>query len=122
LNLSVGLSVSPEGVLWQNGRLYPDTVWGGDWGRSRDVRGVYVGCDTSSQITLGRSLVFSQSKMTAPASKLTETLVQLTQEVAVRGGGVCDVILPSCFKTCENMTIQPCTVFVPRAQSTIDVV
>jgi len=32
---SVGLSVSPESVLWQDGWLDPDTVWGGKWGRSR---------------------------------------------------------------------------------------
>jgi len=31
--LSVGC---PESVLWQNGQLDPDVVWGGEWGRSRD--------------------------------------------------------------------------------------
>jgi len=33
----VCLSVSPESALWQNGLLYPDAVWGGDWGRSMDA-------------------------------------------------------------------------------------
>jgi len=34
-DLSVCLSVSPEGVLWQNGWLDLNVVWGGDWwGRS----------------------------------------------------------------------------------------
>jgi len=32
---SVCLSVGPEIVLWQNGRLDPDAIWGGEWGRSR---------------------------------------------------------------------------------------
>jgi len=35
-HLSVCLSVCLESVLWQNGRLYLDAVWGGEWGRSRD--------------------------------------------------------------------------------------
>ena len=35
-HLSVCLSVGPESVLWQNGRLDPDAVWGGEWGRSTD--------------------------------------------------------------------------------------
>jgi len=33
---SVCLCVCLESVLWQNGRLDPDAVWGGEWGRSRD--------------------------------------------------------------------------------------
>jgi len=33
---SVGRSVCPESVLWQNGCLDPDAVWDGEWGRSRD--------------------------------------------------------------------------------------
>jgi len=35
VGLSV-LSVCPESVLWQIGWLDMDTVWGGEWGRSRD--------------------------------------------------------------------------------------
>jgi len=35
-HLSVCLSVCPEVFLWQNFRLDPDAVWGGEWGRSRD--------------------------------------------------------------------------------------
>ena len=34
--MSVCLCVCPQSVLWQNGRLDPDAVWGGEWGRSRD--------------------------------------------------------------------------------------
>jgi len=50
---SVCVCVCPKSVLWQNCRLDPDAVWGGEWGRSRD------GCIRSgwrrgfSQITLG---------------------------------------------------------------------
>jgi len=29
------LSVGLECVQWQNGRLYPDAVWGGEWGGPR---------------------------------------------------------------------------------------
>jgi len=36
VGLSVCVSVWPESVLWQNGWLDPDTVWDGEWGRSRD--------------------------------------------------------------------------------------
>jgi len=41
-HLSVSVSVCrsvcllPESVLWQNGLMYPDTIWDGEWGRSRD--------------------------------------------------------------------------------------
>jgi len=34
----VSLSVCLESVLWQNGWMDPDAVWGGEWGRSRDGR------------------------------------------------------------------------------------
>jgi len=36
VGLCVGLSLClcPESVLWQNGRLDPDAVWDGEWGRS----------------------------------------------------------------------------------------
>jgi len=37
-HLSVCLSVGLQSVLWQNGRLDPDAVWGGEWGWSRDGR------------------------------------------------------------------------------------
>ena len=33
---SVGLSVTPESVLWQNSWLNPDAILGGEWGRSSD--------------------------------------------------------------------------------------
>jgi len=36
VGLCVCLFVCPESVLWQNGCLNPDAIWGGDWGRSRD--------------------------------------------------------------------------------------
>ena len=36
VSLCVCLFVCPESVLWQNGCLNPDAIWGGDWGRSRD--------------------------------------------------------------------------------------
>jgi len=41
---SVGRSVCPESVLWQNGRLDPDAVWDGECGRSRDgcIDGVVI--------------------------------------------------------------------------------
>jgi len=41
---SVSLPVGPESVLWQHGWLDPDTIWGGEWGRSRDgcIRWVHV--------------------------------------------------------------------------------
>jgi len=32
LGPSVGLSVSLQSVLWQNGCLDLDAVWGGEWG------------------------------------------------------------------------------------------
>ena len=32
--LSVCRLVCPEGVLWQNGRVDPDAVWGGEWSRT----------------------------------------------------------------------------------------
>jgi len=38
VGLSVCLSVCAESVLWQNGRLYPDAVWGDERGWSRDER------------------------------------------------------------------------------------
>ena len=31
VHLSVCRSVGPENVLWQNGGLDPDAVWGGEW-------------------------------------------------------------------------------------------
>jgi len=30
--LSVGLSIGPKSVLWQNNSLDPDVVWDGQWG------------------------------------------------------------------------------------------
>jgi len=33
-HLSVSLSVCPQSVLWQNGWLHPDAIWGGEWGRA----------------------------------------------------------------------------------------
>jgi len=33
--VSVGRSVCPESVLWQNGWLAPNAVWDGKWGRPR---------------------------------------------------------------------------------------
>jgi len=36
VGLYVCLSVCPESVLWQNGWLDSDAIWGGEWGRSRD--------------------------------------------------------------------------------------
>jgi len=33
---SVGVSVGPESIPCQNGRLDLDAVWSGEWGRSRD--------------------------------------------------------------------------------------
>jgi len=35
-HLSVSRLVCPEGVLWQNGRLNLDAIWGGELGQSRD--------------------------------------------------------------------------------------
>ena len=34
--VDMSVSVSPESVLWQDGWMDPDAVWGGQWGRLRD--------------------------------------------------------------------------------------
>jgi len=49
-HLLVCLSVCPESVLWQNGRLYPNAIWDGEWGWSRNgcIRGVTKYCSDCS--------------------------------------------------------------------------
>ena len=41
---SVCLSVWLQSVLWQNGQLDPDAIWGGEWGHPRHscINGVHV--------------------------------------------------------------------------------